>query len=371
MHKIKLIIYAVAITALCACSISPNIYGSDGKNYKLIEVTPQLVTELRHKQYEEGALAKTNGPAFQYRIGAGDVLYAKIYNPSIQSFDGDTLSHHNLSDNWQEYNEVLVTDDGNATFPYAGDVQMKGKTLSEAKAALNMALSRYFKHPQSVLAVKEYYNSKVFVMGEVAKPAVQNIKAGEMSAMEAISLSQGANPITASFGNIYVIRGAVKGKPSNKEKEVSLNALGNKVPLPLRADNDGEYLLLDQIDGKKNKLAENPKNEIAENVDIKKLEPAAGGAGNFSTDKLHVKTSTYLSTFADNEVKPEPEVEALHTSIYQIDASSGAGIAIAAQFPLEPNDVVYISPMNITEWNRIITQIIPMNAAYLANGNNW
>jgi polysaccharide export outer membrane protein len=46
-------------------------------------------------------------------------------------------------------------------------------------------------------------------------------------------------------------------------------------------------------------------------------------------------------------------------SIYHLDASSADAILLAAQFPLRPRDVVYVSTRGLTHWNRAMTQILP------------
>lgn len=290
MYRINFSIFAVAAVVLVACApLSPSI--SDGKNYKVTQVTPQVIAQQRHILFGKNATTETpiNETGYHYRLGSGDLLLAKLYIPSVASFDGYAQNRQILSDNWQEYNQILITDDGNATFPYIGDMHLAGKTLPEAKQELNKAMGKYFKKPQSVLEVKEYYDSKVFVMGEVSRPSMQRIKAGQMNVMEALSSSQGVNSVTASYSHIYVIRGVLE------EVEVE--------------DEDAKPII----------------------------------------------------TADDNP---------LHIEIYQIDSSNGGGIAMAAQFPLQPNDVVYVSPSGITEWSRIITQLIPYNASYAINTGN-
>jgi len=44
---------------------------------------------------------------------------------------------------------------------------------------------------------------------------------------------------------------------------------------------------------------------------------------------------------------------------YHLDASNPAALAVASLFEMRPNDVVYVNPQPITNWNRVITQILP------------
>jgi len=44
---------------------------------------------------------------------------------------------------------------------------------------------------------------------------------------------------------------------------------------------------------------------------------------------------------------------------YHLDASNPAALAVASQFEMRPNDVVYVNPQPITKWNRLLTQLLP------------
>ena len=355
MFKLRLLLPSLFAATLSACAISPVVSGSNSDGYKLVDVTPEIISDLHQQKIDANSFG--NNTRYQYRIGAGDILYAKLYTPSVQSFDG---SNYRMNDNWQEYNEVLVTDDGYATFPYIGDVKLENKTLPEAKQALNKALGRFFKNPQSVLEIKQYYNSKIFVMGEVNKPGMLNIKAGEMSVMEALSSAAGADSLTADYGNIYVIRGALASNNTPEITPQRISMINSHKQLPLSAnDLDEEYLVMDEID------AMQPAAPAKQTTSTTKLASAEKPEAETATKD---KTKDFLSLeTASGTAAPEKKQPALQTTVYEIDGSDGQGIAMAAQFPLQPNDVVYVSPLGITEWSRIITQLIPINAAYLAN----
>jgi polysaccharide export outer membrane protein len=44
---------------------------------------------------------------------------------------------------------------------------------------------------------------------------------------------------------------------------------------------------------------------------------------------------------------------------YRLDASSADALLLAAQFELQPLDVVFVEPYALTSWNRVIQQILP------------
>jgi polysaccharide export outer membrane protein len=46
-------------------------------------------------------------------------------------------------------------------------------------------------------------------------------------------------------------------------------------------------------------------------------------------------------------------------AVFRLDASSAEALLLAVQFQLEPLDVVYVAPYKLTDWNRVMQQILP------------
>ena len=55
--------------------------------------------------------------------------------------------------------------------------------------------------------------------------------------------------------------------------------------------------------------------------------------------------------------------------IYKINLSSPAEMLLANQFYLEPRDIIYVAPVGVTRWNRIISQLFPF-ASFLNQVDN-
>ena len=60
-------------------------------------------------------------------------------------------------------------------------------------------------------------------------------------------------------------------------------------------------------------------------------------------------------------------VSPMSTTIYQLDASNGTGMAMSAQFPLKADDVIYVSPTVVSEWSKVINQALPFSLSNAAN----
>jgi polysaccharide export outer membrane protein len=50
-------------------------------------------------------------------------------------------------------------------------------------------------------------------------------------------------------------------------------------------------------------------------------------------------------------------------AVFHLNAGSPTALAVAETFPLQARDVVYIDPVPLVNWNRIISLIVPSAAA--------
>ena len=58
-------------------------------------------------------------------------------------------------------------------------------------------------------------------------------------------------------------------------------------------------------------------------------------------------------------IRPEPLENEKLATVYQLDVSDATAYMMASRFPLEPNDVVYVTTAPLARWNRVITLILP------------
>lgn len=113
-------------------------------------------------------------------------------SPSYRLFRGDTLSI--LAVGFPDgigINSITVGLDGYVQLPYVGSVKMEGLTLDEAKAVLMDSLTQYLRIPDLSLVITNYGPRKVYVMGEVNKPGVQDMAIDNMNAYAALATAGG------------------------------------------------------------------------------------------------------------------------------------------------------------------------------------
>ena len=113
-------------------------------------------------------------------------------SPSYRLFRGDTLSV--LAVGFPDgigIDKITVGLDGYVQLPYVGSVKMEGLTLDEAKAVLMDSLTQYLRIPDLSLVITSYGPRKVYVMGEVNKPGIQDMAIDNMNAYAALATAGG------------------------------------------------------------------------------------------------------------------------------------------------------------------------------------
>jgi polysaccharide export outer membrane protein len=145
----------------------------------------------------------------EYRLGPGDVLRISVFNqPDLQT-------------------EVEVSEGGTVAMPLVGDVQVGGKTRTEAANIIGESLKRggFLKEVDVVIRVLEYRSQQVAVLGEVAKPGRYAITRPSTVA-EVIALAGG---ITTKGAYVVTVvqageNGAVRSQEVNVNDQINAGA---------------------------------------------------------------------------------------------------------------------------------------------------
>lgn len=116
---------------------------------------------------------------------------------------GDTLA----ISVWKEpelQGPVLVTPDGAFAFPLVGQVDARGKTVTDLQKIISERLRQYISDPVVTVAIQDVKGNKVYVIGQVNKPG-EFIVNPRVDVMQALSMAGGTTPF-ASLGNIIILR---------------------------------------------------------------------------------------------------------------------------------------------------------------------
>jgi polysaccharide biosynthesis/export protein len=116
---------------------------------------------------------------------------------------GDTL----LVSVWKEpdlQGPVLVRPDGQFSFPLAGQMDARNKSVMELQTELTAKLKKFISDPVVTVSIQEIKGNKVYVIGQVQKPG-DFVVNPRVDVMQALSMAGGTTPF-AALGDIMILR---------------------------------------------------------------------------------------------------------------------------------------------------------------------
>jgi polysaccharide biosynthesis/export protein len=99
---------------------------------------------------------------------------------------------------------VLVTPDGSFSFPLVGQVDARGKTVTDLQKVVSDKLRQYMADPVVTVSVHDIKGNKVYVIGQVNRPG-EFIVNPRVDVMQALSMAGGTTAF-AALGNIIILR---------------------------------------------------------------------------------------------------------------------------------------------------------------------
>jgi polysaccharide export outer membrane protein len=272
---------------------------------------------------------------YNYRVTAHDVLSVIVWDhPELTIPAGEFRS--------AEATGHPVSTDGTMFFPYAGTLQVAGKTLPEIRELLTQRLTQVIKKPQLDVRVAGFRGQKVQVTGEVLAPSSLPITDVPMRAQDAISQARGPTP-EADLRGVTLTRGGrtftLNLQALYEQGDISQNWLlqdGDILHVPDRSRN--KVFVLGEVRRPSSRVMVKGRMTLAEAIgDTEGFDPVSANPA-----KLYVIRGNF----------DQP-------TVYKLDARSPDALLLATQFQLQPHDVVFVSAHNLTRWNRIISQIQP------------
>ena len=277
-----------------------------------------------------------------YRLTAGDVLSIQLWaypeiTPPIQDISNIKAAGYPIDPN------------GNVYLPLLGQVKVAGKTLAEINQYLRSQFSRYLKHPDVVVRVLSYEGRRYFVNGQVMRSGQYTLNDQPISIYTALGQAGGVNTETGDNTNIQLIRQGQTYHLNAVELEKQGLSLHNLLIQP----NDTIFVNAKQnqklyVMGESNKSQALTLRDqgmtlsdvLGESEGVNPYSASAARIFVMRTD-LNTKTST----------------------IYHLNLSSLGNLALANQFQMQKNDIVYIDATGLTRWQRIMNQIVPFSSA--------
>ncbi|RKH02677.1 sugar ABC transporter substrate-binding protein [Corallococcus praedator] len=272
---------------------------------------------------------------YDYKVSAHDVLSVIVWDhPELTIPAGEFRS--------AEATGHPVAADGTMFYPHVGVIPVAGKTLRAIRELLTQKLASVIERPQLDVRVAGFRGQKVQVTGEVVAPGSLPITDVPLRVQDAISQARGFGP-EADLRTVTLSRAGTTFnldlQALYEQGDVSQNWLLTDGDIINVADrNRNKVFVLGEVRKPSSRLMVKGRMTLAEAIgDSEGFDPLTSNPG-----RIYV--------IRGNFNRP---------SIYKLDASSPDALLLAAQFQLQPHDVVFVSAHDLTQWNRIIQQIQP------------
>lgn len=312
----------------------------------IVPITPSLVKAQLEARPEGIPLPvqRLFGEPKPYTIGPSDIISIVVYDhpellPSAGQVIGGTADPTGIS----SAPGFIVDTAGMVYFPHAGRVKVGGLTEAEAAELVAQRIARVIKNPQVTVRITSFRSRRAYVEGEVRNPGTQIFTDVPMTLTEAINRAGGVTPagdrsfVTLSRQDVTTVIDLLRLQELGVHPNRILLEPGDLVTVRSREERKvfvmGEIMRPSALPMRNGRLT---------------LNEALGEAGGpnlntANTSQIYVIRSTGDGTPA----------------IFHLNAGTPSALALAEAFPLRARDVVYIDPVPLVQWNRIVSLILP------------
>ena len=284
------------------------------------------------------------GESKPYTVGAGDVIGIVVYDhPELTPFSGSVVGGSSDPTGISSAPGFIVNGAGQINFPFIGKIKVAGLTETDIAQLFEERLAKDFKNPQVTVRIASFRSRRAYVEGEVRSPGTQVFTDIPMTLLEAINRAGG------------------------------ITALGDRSFLTLTRNRDTTVINLVQMQ----ELGLNPDRILLQSGDLvtvrSREESKVFVMGEISRPSALPMRNGRLSL---NEALGEaggPNLNTANTGqiyvirnnaegspvVFHLNAASPTALALAESFALRPRDVVYLDPVPLVNWNRIISLLLP------------
>lgn len=346
-------IFALAVASaltLQGCAFAPGQYldpdefkeGAEAEQgtVQLIRITPDMLKgDLTSDMGTAAKEELLNYKPSSYRIGANDLLYITVW-------DHPELTTPSGSQQQMDANGRLVRPDGTLFYPYIGNVNAAGMTIEELRSTIARRLTSYIDSPQVDVSILRFGSQRVVLSGAFNTAGEIPVTTAPMTIVQAIGQA-GVATEDADLTGLTL-------KRDGREYLLDVDSLNRRDSwLHQVYLKDGDTLHLPYNDQKKIYVLgeiQQPQ-ALTFKATSMNLMDAIGTAGGIRQETADGE-AVYVIRGAES-MATEP------AKVFQLNAKSPTAFALAKHFPLQPQDVVFVGPANITRWNRFISQLLP------------
>lgn len=352
VHGAWFAISLLPVGAMTGCSLAPGghiDYQSTEQmslddQVDIVPITPSLISTYRaqnsvttSKNMSTDMLRQLEN--YQYQVGVGDVLNIIVY-------DHPELTIPAGSERSAEESGTLVHSDGSIYYPYIGNIQVEGKTVEEIRRILTSRLSTYIADPQIEVSVAAFRSKKFYVSGAVENPGVQPITNVPITLLDAVSQAGGATD-NANWHHLILNRDGEEITLSLYEMLKNGDMTQNRLMRPgdvlhvSSAENQG-IAIMGQV--------RNP-GQILAGRERLTLTDALSRAGGVVESRAEPSGIFVIRGNGQGSEKM--------ATVFQLDISNAVALNMGTYFPLQPQDVVYVTSAPLARWNNVISLLLP------------
>jgi polysaccharide export outer membrane protein len=240
-------------------------------------------------------------------------------------------------------NGYNVSTEGLIQYPYVGVLKVGGLTENGARELLITRLAQYIKAPQVTVRIQSFRSGRVYFDGEVRLPGLQSINDIPLTLPEAIGRAGGFTA-TADRSSIALTR---NGKTVNINLPMLIERgvnparilMSNGDLINVNSREEAKVFVLGEVQRFGTLHLRNG------HLTLNEALGDSGGVNPSSGDPRQV-----FVVRAANSDQPE---------IFHLDARSPIAFALAEGFELQSRDVIYVDPVPVVRWNRVISLILP------------
>ncbi len=306
---------------------------------RIVAITPQLLVSQTGERARAAAARAhdplaAEGERYEYRIAPLDVLTVTVWDHPELTIPAGEFRSPELAGN-------PVQADGTMFYPHVGVIPVAGKTVAEVRTLLTERLRKFLESPQLDVRVAAFRGKRVEVTGDVVQPSAVPITDVPLRVQDAIAAAHGLGPNAWTRGVTLTRDGRVQRldlQALYDGGDVSQNWLlrdGDVLHVPSREEN--RVFVLGEV--------RQPSAKVMPRAGMTLADALGDAAG---LDPISSDGEVYV--FRGRFDAPQ---------VYHLDASSADALLLAVQFQLEPHDVVYVTTYALTNWNRVVQQLLP------------
>lgn len=310
----------------------------------LTHITPELVRRLRSVP-ESNPLDDLKPFIVEpspYTIGAGDMVGITVWgNPDFSAPTGTGTGTG--TGGASGVGGFTVSARGTIQLPFVGNVQAVGLTEEQLRERVTAALRSQIRNPEVTIEIKAFRSARIFVDGEVSKPGQLMINDVPMTLPETLERAGGLTKM-ADRSAVSITRGL-------KTVRINLDQL-------TRLGIDPQRLVLAKGDMLRVESIEDTRVYVLGEVSSPGVKPlrkgklslleALGDSGGIATVSGDPRQIYVVR--ATDPTRPD---------IFHIDVTSPAFLALADGFDLKSRDVVFVDPVPLVRWNRVLNLVLP------------